>query len=177
MTTTRDHPSISELEPDRPAADLPAEAAAAALAGSLPMDSPIDTFLRAFDRLDPDACAALLTDHGRFRYVDGHVDEGPAAVRDQLREDFADLDSTVHTLHGQWHDDGVWIAEVEASYVLADHSELGPLSLALIVRASPAGIEDIRVYTAVEPWFRETMVQHREYDQGTMVGGHWLPPL
>ena len=31
---------------------------------------PIDALLRAFDRLDADACAALLTEHGRLRY--GH---------------------------------------------------------------------------------------------------------
>jgi hypothetical protein len=49
-------------------------------------DTPLDLFLQAFDRLDPDACAATFADHGRLRYVDGRVDEGAEAVRDRLRE-------------------------------------------------------------------------------------------
>ena len=61
-------------------------------------DTPLELFLRAFDRLDADACAALFADRGRLRYVDGRVDEGVQAVRERLGEYFADLSSTTNTL-------------------------------------------------------------------------------
>ncbi len=142
------------------------------------MDSPLELFLRAFDRLDADECAALFVDDGRLRYVDGRVDEGAAAVRERLREYFADLSSTTHTLREHWHEDRVWIGEIEASYVLADHSMLGPVSKVFIVRAAPDGIEDLRVYAAVEPSFHEARLRHeRERDRGVIVGGRWMPPL
>lgn len=142
------------------------------------MDSPLDLFLRAFDRLDADACAALFADGGRLRYVDGRADEGAAAVRERLREYFADLSSTTHTLRDHWHEDGVWIGGLEASYVLADHSLLGPVSKVFVVRAGPDGIEDLRVYAAVEPSFHQTRIRHeRDRDRGWMVGGRWVPPL
>jgi hypothetical protein len=100
------------------------------------MDSHLELFLRAFDRpdadADADACAALFADGGRLRYVDGRVDEGVAAVRERLCQYFADLSSTTHTLREHWHEDRVWIGEVEASYVLADHSILGPVSAVTI---------------------------------------------
>jgi hypothetical protein len=141
-------------------------------------DTPLDLFLQAFDRLDPDACAATFADHGRLRYVDGRVDEGAEAVRDRLREYFADLDSTTHTLREHWHEERVWVDEVEVSYVLADHSRLGPVSKVFIVRMAPGGIEDLRVYAAVEPSFHEARIRHeRERNSGMMVGGRWVPPL
>jgi len=142
------------------------------------MDSPLELFLRAFDRLDADGCAALFADHGRLRYVDGRVDEGAEAVRERLREYFADLSSTTHTVRESWHEDPVWIGEVETRYVLADHSILGPVSKAFIRRVAPGGIGELRVYAAVEPAFHETRIRHEsEREQGMMVGGRWVPPL
>jgi hypothetical protein len=141
-------------------------------------DTPLELFLGAFDRLDADACAALFADRGRLRYVDGRVDEGAQAVRERLREYFADLSSTTHTLREYWHEDRVWVGEVKASYVLADHSILGPISKVFIVRMAPDGIAELRVYAAVEPAFHETRIRHeRERAGGMMVGGRWVPPL
>ena len=86
--------------------------------------------------------------------------------------------STTHTLREHWHEDHVWVGEVEASYVLADHSRLGPVSKVFIVRMAPGGIEELRVYAAVEPSFHETRIRHeRERNSGMMVGGRWVPPL
>ena len=141
-------------------------------------DTPLELFLQAFDRLDADACAALFADHGRLRYVDGRVDEGAEAVHDRLREYFADLSSTTHAVRESWHEDRVWVGEVEASYVLADHSILGPVSKVFIVRMASDGIEELRVYAAVEPSFHEARIRHeRERNSGMMVGGRWVPPL
>lgn len=141
-------------------------------------DTPLELFLQAFDHLDADACAALFANHGRLRYVDGRVDEGAEAVHDRLREYFADLSSTTHTLRGHWHEDRVWVGEVEASYVLADDSVLGPVSKVFTVRMAPDGIEELRVYAAVEPSFHEARTRHeRQRDRGMIVGGRWVPPL
>ncbi len=142
------------------------------------MDSPLELFLLAFDRLDADACAAMFAEDGRLRYVDGRVDEGAAAVRGRLLEYFSDLSSTAHTLREHWHEDGVWIGEIEVSYVLADHSILGPVSKVFIVRMASDGIEELRVYAAVEPSFHEARIRHeRERNSGMMLGGRWVPPL
>src|SRR4051794_17871284 len=107
--------------------------------------SPLDRFLRTFDRLDADAGAALFADDGRLRYVDGRVAEGARAVRERLRNYFTDLRSTEHVVHDHWQCDGVWIGEVEASYVLADQSILGPVSKVFVIRMAPEGIADLRV--------------------------------
>jgi hypothetical protein len=76
-----------------------------------------------------------------------------------------------------WHEDRVWVGEVEASYVLADHSILGPVSKVFIVRMAPEGIEELRVYAAVEPSFHEARIRHERERNGMMVGGRWVPPL
>jgi hypothetical protein len=141
-------------------------------------DSPLEQFLRAFDRLDADACAALFAADGRLRYVDGRVEEGAEAVRECLGRYFAELHSTEHVVRERWHCDGVWIGEVEAGYVLADQSLLGPVSKVFVIRMAREGIADLRVYAAGEPGFHEASVRHeRERRRGILVGGWRLPPL
>jgi hypothetical protein len=140
--------------------------------------SPLERFLRAFDRLDATACAALFADGGRLRYVDGRVEQGRAAVRERLHDYFAELRSTDHVLRDQWHCDGAWIGEVEARYVLADQSILGPVSKVFVVRTAGDAIADLRVYAAVEPSFHEAAMRHEsERRRGFLVGGRWTLPL
>jgi ketosteroid isomerase-like protein len=142
------------------------------------MRSPLDRFLRTFDRLDADACAALFAHDGRLRYIDGHVEQGRTAVRECLRNYFADLRSTEHIVHEHWHCDRVWIAEVEARYVLADHSILGPVSKVFVMRMGDDAIEELRVYAAGEPSFHEAAIRHdSERSRGLLVGGRWTLPL
>jgi hypothetical protein len=142
------------------------------------MDSPLALLLRAFDRLDADACAALFADDGCLRYVDGRVQQGARAVRDCLRSYFADLRSTEHVVREQWECDGVWIGEVQASYVLADQSILGPVSKLFLMRMAQDGIDELRVYAAGEPGFHEASIRHeRDRHLGILVGGRRLPPL
>ena len=141
-------------------------------------DSPLEQFRRAFDRLDADACAALFAADGRLRYVDGRVEEGAEAVRERLSAYFADLRSTEHVVLEQWRSDEVWIGEVEARYVLADQSILGPVSKVFVIRMGQEGITDLRVYAAGEPGFHEASLRHeRERHRGILVGGWRLPPL
>src|SRR4051812_25002434 len=141
--------------------------------------TPLERFLQAFDRLDADACAALFTGDGRLRYVDGRVEEGAQAVRECLRSYFADLRSTEHVVREHWRGDGVWIGEVEARYVLADQSILGPVSKVFVIRmAQQQGIADLRVYAAGEPGFHEASLRHEhERRRGILVGGWRMPPL
>jgi hypothetical protein len=131
-----------------------------------------------FDRLDADACAALFAPDGRLRFVDSRVELGPAAVRECLRTYFADLRSTEHLVREQWHVARVWIGEVEARYVLADHSILGPVSKVFLIRMGNDAIKDLRVFAAGEPSFHEAAIRHeRERIRGILVGGRWMPPL
>ena len=140
--------------------------------------SPLERFLRTFDRLDADACAAMFAPDGRLGFADGRVERGTTAVRDCLRAYFADLRATEHVVRGLWHVDRAWIGEVEASYVLADHSKLGPVSKVFVMRMRDKDIEDLRVYAAGSPSFHEAVIRHEhERLRGDLVGGRWIPPL
>jgi hypothetical protein len=140
--------------------------------------TPLESFLDLFDRLDADGCAELFARHGRLRFVDGRVEQGRPAVRESLRNYFADLRSTEHFVREQWNFDRVCIGEVEASYVLADHSLHGPVSKVFVIRMAVDGIEDLRVYAAGEPSFHEATVRHEhERHRGMVVGGRRVPPL
>ena len=140
--------------------------------------SPLEQLLEAFDRLDADAGTALFAPDGRLAWVDGHIAEGRTAVRERLSEYFADLTSVTHVIRDSWHLDQVWIAEIEASYVLEDRSIQGPVAKVMILRMRPGGIGDLRVYAAVEPSFHEAEQRHRrERDRGLVVGDWRLPPL
>jgi hypothetical protein len=142
------------------------------------MTSPLRRFLDTFDRLDADACATQFAHDGRFRYTDGHFEQGRTAVRERLRAYFADLRSTEHLVREHWHCDRVWIAEVDARYVLVDHSILGPVAKVFVLRMAGDGIEDLRVYGAGEPSFHEAAVRHEsERSRGFLVGGRWTLPL
>jgi ketosteroid isomerase-like protein len=140
--------------------------------------SPLERFLRVFDRLDPDACAELFAADGRLRFADGRVEQGRAPVRECLRSYFADLRSTEHRVIEPWHLDRVCICEVEARYVLADASRLGPVSKVFVARTRDGAIEDLRVYAAGEPSFHEALMRHEnERLRGDLVRGRWIPPL
>jgi len=142
------------------------------------IDSPLESLLDRFDRLDADGCAELFATHGRLRFVDGRVEQGRPAVRESLRSYFDDLRSTEHVVREQWNVDHVWIGEVEASYVLADHALHGPVSKVFIARMAVDGIKDLRVYAAGEPSFHEATVRHEhERHRGIVIGGRRLPPL
>jgi hypothetical protein len=140
--------------------------------------SPLQRFLSMFDRLDADACAALFAADGRLRFVDGRVAHGTSAVRECLSSYFAELRSTEHTVGVHWHFDRVCIGEVEATYVLADNSRLGPVSKVFVARTRDDAIEDLRVYAAGEPSFHDAVIRHeRERLRGDLVRGRWIPPL
>jgi hypothetical protein len=135
--------------------------------------SPLDQFLAAVDKLDVDAAVAPMTSDCRLLTTDGRRAEGIAAVRDLLAEEVAMWRSATHRITAQWHQDDVWIAEVDASYELEDWLELKDLPRVFVVRVAPDGITDLRVYGAHE----RALADHDRGDHRLHIGGRWMPSL
>lgn len=135
-------------------------------------DQPIEQLLRAIDALDLDAVIALAAPEVRLLTVDGRRAAGTAGMREVLTDFLAALRSSSHRITAKWHEDDVWIAEVDATYELRDMTRIGVLPRAFIVRAGPDGLSDLRVYGAHERPLRELSAPHE-----MRLGGHWIPPL
>jgi SnoaL-like domain len=135
--------------------------------------SPIDQLLRAIDRLDLEAVMALMAPNCRMLTVDGRRAEGTAAARELVTDFLATVRSTKHRVTDQWHQDNVWIAEVEATYELKDSLETSALPRAFVARDGPDGLVDLHVYGAHE----RMLGDHRTGQEGTRIGGLWMPPL
>lgn len=135
-------------------------------------ESPIDHLLGAFEELDVEAAIALMTPGCRLLAVDGQRAEGTEAVRELLTSFVAKLHSLTHQVTAQWHQDDVWIAEVEATYELKDRLKI-KLRRAFVLRDGPDGFVDLHVYGAHERPFPD----HDTGAQGMRLGGRWIPPL
>jgi SnoaL-like domain len=135
--------------------------------------SPIARLLAAIDQLDVEAAMALVAPDGRLLAVDGRRAQGTEAVRALLTDYLAKLRSTTHRITAQWHQDDVWIAEVEASYELQDWLQIRALPRAFVMREGPDGFVDLRVYGAHE----HPLTEHRTGTEGMRIGGRWIPPL
>jgi hypothetical protein len=136
-------------------------------------DSPIARLLDAIDKLDLDAAMALAAPDCRLLTVDGRRAEGTQAVRELLASFLGSLRSTTHRITAEWHEDNVWIAEVEGDYELQDWLRIDGLPRAFVLRHGPAGFADLRVYGAHE----RPLTNHRTGEEGMWVGGRWVPPL
>ena len=137
------------------------------------IDSPIDQLLRAMDRLDVDAAMALFASDIRLLTAYGQRAEGAEAVRALLSDFVATLRSTTHRVTAQWHQDNVWIAEVETDYELQDWLQIRAVPRAFVLRVGPEGFVDLRVYGAHE----HPLTEHRTGDEGMLIGKRWIPPL
>lgn len=135
--------------------------------------SPIISVLEALDRLDADDVMKQMAPEIRFMTVDGRRAEGIGPTRELLISFLADLRSMTHKVTGHWHVDDVWIAEVDATYVLRDFLEIRDRPRALVLRAGPDGITDLRAYGAGE----RPLTDHRTGDNGTWLRERWIPPL
>jgi SnoaL-like domain len=135
--------------------------------------SPIEQFLDALDRLELEAAMALMAPDARVLVADGRRAEGTDAVRQLFGDFLAQLRSTSHRITAQWHEDDVWIAEVDASYELRDRLQLNALPRAFIVRAGPDGVSELRTYGAHE----HSLSDHPAPEGGVRFGGQWAPPL
>jgi len=135
--------------------------------------SPIDKLLVAIDELDIDAVVGLAAPDCRFLSVDGQRAEGPEALRKALTGFLAGLRSATHRVTAQWHQDDVWIAEVEATYELRDWLQIRDLPRAFILRDGPEGFVNLHVYGAHE----HPITDHRTGEEGMRIGERWIPPL
>ena len=136
-------------------------------------DSPIQRLVQAMDARDVDALASLFAPGGRLMTADGRHAADTEAVRAVVTEFFGALRSTTHKVTAEWHQDNVWIAEIDASYELRDWLQLKDLSRVLVVREGPEGIDDLRVYGAHE----RALTDHPTGEEGMWVGMRWIPPL
>jgi hypothetical protein len=136
-------------------------------------DSPLEALLGAFDRLDVGAVEAMVAPDARLLIADGQRAEGRAEVRALIEGLAKQLRSTSHRVIAQWHQDGVWIAEVEASYELRDWLQLKALPRAFFLREGPEGIAELHVYGAHE----RPITEHRTGEEGMRLGDRWIPPL
>ena len=135
--------------------------------------SPIEPFLDAVDRLDIDAAMALMAPDARVLVADGRRAEGTEAVRQLFGDLLGQLRSTTHRITAQWHEEDVWIAEVDASYELRDSLQLNGLPRAFVVRTNPDGVSELRAYGAHE----HRLSEPPRGEKGTWVGGQLVPPL
>jgi SnoaL-like domain len=135
--------------------------------------SPIDKLLGAIDKLDVEAAMALMAPDCRLLTADGRRAEGTGAVRGLLTDFLARLRSATHRITAQWHQDDVWIAEVEANYELTDWMKTGTLPRVFVLRQGPAGLTAVHAYGAHE----QPLSEYRTGEEGMRIGGRWLPPL
>jgi hypothetical protein len=136
-------------------------------------ESPIEQVLTAIDTLDVDAIIGRFAPDVGLLTVDGRRAAGIEAARELLLSFLGQLRSASHRIIAQWHEDDVWIAEVEASYELADLMQLNALPRAFVLRAGPAGISELHAYGAHE----QPLSEHRTGSEGLWAGGRWIPPL
>jgi uncharacterized protein (TIGR02246 family) len=134
--------------------------------------SPIDQLLGAIDMLDVEAAVALMAPNCQMLAVDGRRAEGTAAVRELLSDFLATILQTTHQISAQWHQDDVWIAEVEATYELKDRARIRR-PRAFVLRDGPDGLVELHVYGAHDHPFAD----HRAGEEGMRIGGRWIPPL
>jgi uncharacterized protein (TIGR02246 family) len=134
--------------------------------------SPIDQLLGAIDTLDVEAAIALMAPNCQMLAVDGRRVEGTAAVRELLADFLATIFQTTHRISAQWHQDDVWIAEVEATYELKDRVRISR-PRAFVLRDGPDGFVELHVYGAHE----RPLTDHRTGAEGLRIGGQWIPPL
>jgi ketosteroid isomerase-like protein len=137
-------------------------------------DSPLAAVLEAIDALDVDAFVSLFAPDGNLLTTNGTVGHGTEHVRAVIGDFIGELYGTTHTVTAQWHpEDGVWIAEVDATYDVKQHGRLGPYPRAVVLHQGPGGITELRFYGMHElPLATST----RPY-QDVVVDGHWLATL
>lgn len=133
----------------------------------------MDQLLQAVDALDVDAAMAMMAPDCSFLTADGRTARGSDATRKLLSDFLGQLRETTHRVTARWHEDDVWIAEVEATYVLQDWLRTDGLRRAFFLHDGPQGITELRVYGAHE----RPLSEHRTGEEGLWIGDHWIPPL
>jgi hypothetical protein len=135
--------------------------------------SPLSGVLDTLDTLNVDAVIALFAPGGQLLRTDGRVADGVDEVRKSISDFVGPLRSTTHSISTEWHpEDGVWIAELTATYELRDGERHGPYPRVAVLRTGEDGITALRFYGSHEL----PLTSHRPY-QEVRAGSHWLPTL
>jgi hypothetical protein len=138
-------------------------------------DSPTKAVLRSLDAIDLEGSVAQFADDGVLTTVFGERAEGREHVRELLATFLGGLRSSHHALDAEWNPaDGVWVAQVSASYELKDFSRRGPFQRAIILRAGAAGITELRIYGQHELPLSKS---GRGYVEVPDAHHGWLPTL
>lgn len=136
-------------------------------------DSPLAQLFEAFDRLDTERVEAQFAPDASILIADGRRAQGMGAVHALLGDVLEGISSMSHRITAEWHQDDVWIAEVEADYEIRNWRQLKALPRAFVLRRSADGITELHVYGAHE----HPLTEYPDEERGTWVGGQWMPPL
>jgi hypothetical protein len=137
-------------------------------------DTPMQAVLSALDALDLDGVVAMFAPDGSLTTLFGESAQGHDRIRAALGAFLEGLRSNHHEISSEWNpEDGVWIAEMSATYELSDFSRRGPYQRAIILRAGAAGIAEMRIYGGHELPLGDS---GRHYEEVHTPGG-WLPTL
>ena len=110
-------------------------------------DSPIQAVLRSLDAIDLEGSLEQFAPGGVLTTVFGDRAEGGAAIRELLGTFLGGLRASHHELEAEWNTaEGVWLAQLSATYELSDFSRRGPFERAIILRGGGAGISELRIY-------------------------------
>ena len=83
--------------------------------------------LRALDALDLEAAVGLFAPDGSLTTLFGETEQGHDRIRAAFGAFLQGLRANHHEVTSEWNpEDGVWIAEMSATYELSDFSRRGP---------------------------------------------------
>jgi hypothetical protein len=136
-------------------------------------ESPIAQLLAAVDEFDVEAAVALFAPDARLLSVDGRRSVGSDAVRELLIGLVKVLRTSAHRITAQWHEQNVWIAEVEATYELKQDMLKITRPRAFVLYDGSEGFADLHVYGAHEPLLGD----HHTNEVDMRRGGRGRPPL
>jgi SnoaL-like domain len=130
--------------------------------------------LRALDALDLEAAVALFAPDGSLMTVFGETASGRDRVREVLGVFLQELRGSRHELTSEWNpEQGIWVAEMSATYELTDYSRRGPYARVIVLRAGDGGIDRLDIYGAHE---QSLAADGRHYVEVRGADG-WLPTL
>jgi uncharacterized protein (TIGR02246 family) len=135
--------------------------------------SPIERVLAAINGGDADAATKMFADDGELLMVDGTRAHGIQQIRELIEGFVTGVRSSEHRVTAQWHQEDVWIAEVEADYELQDRLRLSALPRALVLRERADAIATLHVYGAHE----HSLLDRPTGEEGMWIGERWIPPL
>lgn len=137
--------------------------------------TPIQAVLASLDAIDLEGAVGQFAPDGLLTTVFGERATGHDGVRRVLGAFLQGLRATHHRIESEWGaEDGVWLAQVTATYELSDFSQRGPYERAVILRSAGAGITELWIYGQHE---LPLAASGRGYVEVPDAHHGWLPTL